>query len=460
MQDKKRASPVSDPAGGLTAPQREAAHESTSRRLRVARTRFRRSSHEQAHEQEHHAHEHDSDNPLIPRGNGQLISTPQELGALIQDLRRPRPECGGQRIFAYDSEFIGESTYRPRLCLIQVATPQAITFIDPMQGLDLEPFWELFADPLLRKIVHAGEQDLEPVVRGGVEPVNVIDTQVIAGFCALPYPTSLAKLVEHVLGVKLGKGLTFTQWDQRPLSKKQLSYAADDVRFLLALAAGLIDRLEKAGLTAWAEQECLRRARLAARSDAQEPWKKVRGTGAMSGPQLAVIRELASWREQAAQNLDLPPRAVLRDEVLIDLARRPPRLIDQLSRQKYMPRPLVEQFGHEILAAVEAGRSAAPIPPGARGPEPTLAEKFAADSALALLQTIALGRGIDPTLLANRRDVESFARLAAQGAAMDGHPLMQGWRREAAGELMRKLISSGGKAKLEWLDGRPILTET
>ena len=460
MEEKKGASAASAPAEGGARPRQEA-HESTSRRLRVARTRFRRSSHELAHEEEHPAGgEHLTDNPLIPSGKGNLISTPQELDAVIQELGRLRPEYGGQRIFAYDSEFIGESTYRPRLCLIQVATPQAIMFIDPMGGLDLGPFWQLFADPSLRKIVHAGEQDLEPVVRAGIEPANVIDTQVIAGFCALPYPTSLAKLVEHVLGVKLGKGLTFTQWDQRPLSKKQLSYAADDVRFLLALAEGLMQRLEAAALSAWAEEECLRRARLAARNDAQEPWKKVRGIGGMSGQQLAVIRELAGWREQAAFSLDLPPRAVLRDEVLVDLARRPPKAIEQLGRQKYMPRPLVEQFGHEMLAAVEAGRAAPPIQPGARAPEPTLAEKFAADSALALLQTIALGRGIDPTLLANRRDVESFARLAAQGAALGGHRLMQGWRREAAGELMKKLIASGGKAKLQWVDGRPVLEAT
>jgi ribonuclease D len=460
MENKKGASAASAPAEGVGPAGRKAAHESTSRRLRIARTRFRQSSHELAHEEEHHAGEHASDNPLVPGGKGQFISAAEQMTVLIEELRRPRPECGGQRIFAYDSEFIGESTYRPRLCLIQVATPQTITFVDPMSGLDLAPFWQLFSDASIRKIVHAGEQDLEPVVRAGVEPANVIDTQVIAGFCALPYPTSLAKLVEHVLGVRLGKGLTFTQWDQRPLSKKQLSYAADDVRFLLALATGLIARLEQAGLSGWAEEECLRRARLAARNDAQEPWKKVRGIGGMGSQQLAIIRELATWREQAAQNLDLPPRAVLRDEVLVDLARHPPKAIEQLARQKYMPRPLVEQFGHEMLAAVEAGRTAAPIPPGARAPEPTLAEKFAADSALALLQTIALGRGIDPTLLANRRDVESFARLAAHGAALDSHLLMQGWRREAAGELMRRLISSGGKAKLEWLDGRPILTET
>src|SRR5579871_2662562 len=160
---------------------------------------------------------------LVPKGPATLIKQPAPLAELIDQLRTL-----GQ--FGYDSEFIGELTYVPKLCLIQVSTPQNIWLIDPLAGLDLKPFWELIADPAVEKIVHAGQQDLEPVVRElGRAPANVFDTQIAAGFIGLPYPLSLSKLTFEMTGAKLPKGLTFTRWDQRPLSPSQLRYAADDV---------------------------------------------------------------------------------------------------------------------------------------------------------------------------------------------------------------------------------------
>jgi ribonuclease D len=426
------------------------------------RSRFRESSHEQAHDAENERPRYQGalpEDPLIPRGKARYIDTDAELQALIDTLRARR-EVGSAPAFAYDSEFIGESNYRPRLCLIQVATLAGITLIDPLAGLDLRPFWQLIGDPSIGKVVHAGEQDLEPAVRGaGIVPAGVIDTQVVAGFCSLPYPTSLSRLVEHVVGVKLGKGLTFTQWDQRPLSKKQLAYAADDVRFLPALAEALLAQARQRGVESWAREECDRRACLAARNDQQDPWERVRGAGALSGHQLAIVRELANWRDDVAQAADLPPRALLRDDVLIDLARRPPTDVARLAQVKFLPRPLVEQYGQEILEVIVRGRQAEPINLAARNPEPSLNEKFAADAAFSLLQTIAVGRGIDPALLANRRDIEAFSRLILRGMPLEGHPLMQGWRREAAGDLMQKLILGGGRARLDWQDGRPHLVE-
>lgn len=454
--------PPSPPAQAARNAAGESARELTARRLRSVRSRFRESSHEQAHDEENEHPRYQGalpEDPLIPRGKARYIDNGADLDVLIEQLRA-RDEDGSAPAFAYDSEFIGESNYRPRLCLIQVATPAGITLIDPLADLDVRPFWQLIADADVRKVVHAGEQDLEPAVRdAGIVPANVIDTQVVAGFCSLPYPTSLSRLVEHVIGIKLGKGLTFTQWDQRPLSKKQLAYAADDVRFLPALAETLLAQARDRGVESWAEQECERRARMAARDDQHEPWERVRGTGGMSGQQLSIVRELAIWRDEVAQGADLPPRALLRDDVLIDLARRPPSDRAKLAQVKFLPRPLVEQYGPELLDVIARGRAAEPISRTERMPEPSLNEKFAADAAFSLLQTIAVGRGIDPALLANRRDIEAFSRLVSRGKPLDAHPLMQGWRREAAGELMQKLILKGGQARLDWQDGRPHLVD-
>ena len=422
----------------------------SAHRLRSARSKHREASHEEAHDGDAPGRGRIPDHPLIPKTKPKLVEDNNALAKLINDLR----EHGS---FAYDSEFIGESTYFPLLCLIQVATDKRVALIDPMaDGLDLTPFWELIGDPAVRKIVHAGEQDLEPVVRvGGVEPRNVFDTQLVAGFCSLPYPASLAKLVEHYLGVRLGKGLTFTRWDQRPLSGKQLAYAADDVRFLPAVVARLDEELGSGPRRDWATSECDARSSREHLEDVQEPWERVRGGGQLGGAQGGILRELATWRDNAARAADLPPRALVKDEVIVLLSRRPPKEADALGLIKHMPRPVAEEFAGEILAAVERGRSER-VPRQHQPPpvEPTLADRFAGDAVWALLQAIAIGQGVDPNLLASRRETEAFARAALAGESVESHGLMRDWRRDAAGDKLLGLLQSGGSASLSWADGR------
>ena len=165
---------------------------------------------------------------LVHRSGPVLVTTDEQLTRLILTLR----DDGS---FAYDSEFIGEQSYHPRLCLVQVASHSTLALIDPLAALDLTPFWELLADPSVTKIVHAGDSDIEPVVRHlGRAAANVFDTQIGAGFVGLPYPVSLKKLVFELTSVHLGRDLGFSDWQQRPLTPVQIRYAADDVRYLPA----------------------------------------------------------------------------------------------------------------------------------------------------------------------------------------------------------------------------------
>ena len=215
-----------------------------------APTNFRSRSHDSAHaEQAPDEHERVI-HPLISHGPPEFVDRPEPFAELLDHLRTSKR-------FAYDSEFIGELTYVPKLCLIQVATSQRVALIDPLAGLDLSPFWKLICDAGIEKIVHAGQQDIEPVFRNaGCAAANVFDTQVCAGFIGLAYPVALSKLVHEIAGVRIGKGLTFTHWDQRPLSAMQLRYAADDVRYLLVVRDEIGKRLDALGHSAWARQEC------------------------------------------------------------------------------------------------------------------------------------------------------------------------------------------------------------
>jgi ribonuclease D len=410
------------------------------------RSRHRAQSHASAHAEADHAKPHAIlEHPLVSAGAAQVVTTDDALSALIKHVR----EMG---CFAYDSEFIGELTYHPRLCLLQVATTQLVALIDPLAPIELRPFWEVLADPSIEKIVHAGEQDVEPVWRLIGRPfANVFDTQIAAGFVALAYPVALSKLVQHVIGARLGKGLTFTHWDQRPLSAVQLRYAADDVRYLPAVRDAIGKRLHELGHAAWAHEECQalcdpRRHEF----DPESDFLRLRGAGSLSRSGLAILRQLMIWRDGMARASDVPPRAYLRDEILVDMARHPPKTPEKLSRIRHLPRPLEEEHGAALVELVTRAAENPLNQAPEHAPEPTPAERFRADSLWALVQSICLGRSIDPNIVASRQDVSELDRLLSRGADTAQHKLMRGWRRDAVGEKLLDVIQRGGRLNLKW----------
>jgi ribonuclease D len=411
------------------------------------RSRHRSQSHADAHDDADAGQPAVLQHPLVPPGDATLLATPDELASLLEHLRT-------QQRFAYDSEFIGESSYYPQLCLIQVATAERVVLIDPLQGLDLTPFWELIADPALEKIVHAGEQDLEPVTRHtGRRPTNVFDTQVAAGFAALAYPVSLAKLMNELLGVALGKGLTFTQWDARPLSKKQLRYAADDVRYLIAAHATLLDRLKTNGRLDAARAECDARSDPSRWTrDFEKDYLDLRGASTLDGRQLAVLKALFQWRDQTAREQNLPPRALMKDDVLIDLARKPPKSREQLGNVRGLPRPVEQGFGVQIVPLVQAAwGKPVPVPP--RPPEPTPSQRFETDALWALVQSICAAQGIDTALLMSRHELGELHRAIRGGEDLSAHPAFTGWRGEVLGERLRTLLAGKATLGLRWDGG-------
>ncbi len=384
--------------------------------------------------------------PLIPREAATLIDTDAGLSALIAHLR----DAGS---FAYDSEFIGELSYVPKLCLIQVATTSRVALIDPLAKIDLTPFWRLLADPTVLKIVHAGQQDVEPVVRFIDQcPANLFDTQIAAGLMAMPYPVSLSKLVMELAGARLGKGLTFTHWDQRPLSSQQLRYAADDVRYLPAVYDIMRQSLDRLGHLAWAMEES---ASICVpglyRFDPETQYLRVRGAGSLQPKQLAVLKELTIWRDECAREADSPPRAYLKDEVLVDLARGPIHGVEQLSRVRGLPRPIEQSQGRRIVATIERGLAMPQADwPTPRDNDQSPGEKFKCEAMWTLVQALAAGQSIDAALLISRQEMNDVYQFLMHPTKDETPPLMQGWRASAVGDRLTEIVQKGQSAKLGW----------
>lgn len=386
--------------------------------------------------------------PLIPSGPAQFVDSDPGLVRLIATLR-------AEGSFAYDSEFIGELSYYPKLCLIQVATRSGVWLIDPLAEVDLRPFWELLCDPGIEKIVHAGQQDVEPVVRHLDRAAqNVWDTQIAAGLAGLPYPVSLSKLVGELSGAKLGKGLTFTNWEQRPLSAMQLRYAADDVRYLPLIRQVLGSRLTPLGHDAWAasESQALCEPSLY-RFSPEVQASRVRGAGSLLPRNLALLRELVAWRDGLAREQDLPPRTFVKDEVLLDLARTPIRSVDKLSRVRGLPRPVENAYGQQL---VDLTHKAMAIPaqdlPEIRDSEPTPTERFRADALWAAAHCLCAGRSIDPALVTSRQEIGELYRILAAGEEPTALRLMSGWRRDALGQALIDLYHHNARLEVEWRD--------
>lgn len=419
------------------------------RNYRPTRPHHRAKSHDQAHDAEE-AHDPGASqgNPLVFRGEAKLTTTQAALLELIARLR-----AAGS--FAYDSEFIGELTYLPKLCLIQTSTTREITLIDPMsREIDLRPFWELVADPAVEKITHAGQQDLEPVIRHLGRPgQNVFDTQISAGFAGMAYPASLSKLVREVMGAKLGKGLTFTHWDQRPLSGQQLKYAANDVRYLPAVRAELGRRLEASGRAAWAAEECAAQTDVGLyRFDPETAHNKVRGSGSLSPTGLAVLKELLVWRDASARAHDLPPRAFLKDEILLDMARSPVKSVEKLARVRGLPRPVEQAHGAEMVEATKRALAKPPeeLPPVASPAEESPTEKHRADALWAAAQCLCIGQSMDPELVTSRQEVGKLYRSLKRGEEPEGFRILTGWRHDAVGGTLLRMVREGAEVELRW----------
>jgi ribonuclease D len=376
----------------------------------------------------------------------EYIDTPAALTAFCNALR-------DSEWIALDTEFIREKTYFPRLCLVQVGVPERCACIDPLALDSLQPLYELLFDTGITKVMHACSQDQEIFVHlTGRVPTPVFDTQLAVPLLGLPEQTGYANFIREMLGVTLDKAQSRTDWSRRPLSAAQIEYAADDVRYLSSAYPLVRQRLAEQGRLDWLKAEfepCEQLERY--QPDPVTAWQRLRGLEKLKPKALAIAQQLAAWREQQAIARDLPRNWILKDEVIVDIARLAPQQPAALADIRSLPARTVERYGQTLVEQVAIGAGTPPQPLAVRGrrAKPDVQEEALADILQAQLRLLADALDINSTSIAGRKDLLALIRD-------ERTPLLKGWRRVIAGEELlalrdgqRRIAVSGRRVEIE-----------
>lgn len=352
-----------------------------------------------------------------------FVHHPEQLGELAERLR-------ASPYVAVDTEFMRTSTYYARLCLVQVATEDVVACVDPL-ALDIQPLLDVLYAPGRVKVLHSAGQDLEVFhdLRQDL-PRPLYDSQIAAAMLGHPLQIGYAGLVQAMLGVELDKSHARTDWARRPLSDEQVQYAGDDVRYLREVYHRQQEALAAAGRTAWAEAEFMALGDPAPFAFAPEvQWKRFRGIEKLEPRNLQVLRALAAWREERARAYDKPRRWILADSSALEIARRIPDTLDELAKVRDLEPGTVKRRGRELLSVVEAAllepESSWPVLEAHR--LLTGAQEKRVKRMMDFLTLRAQTLGLPVAMLSSRRDLERLT------AGDENVPILQGWRRDVAG---------------------------
>lgn len=333
-----------------------------------------------------------------------------------------------------DTEFLRETTYWPRLCLIQVATDDEAVLIDPLADhLELKPFFALLANPSVTKVFHAARQDIEIFVKlTGAVPHNIFDTQIAASVCGFGDSASYDSLVRAICKVELDKSSRFTDWSARPLSEKQRLYALADVTYLRDIYRELRKQVEQTRRWDWVEDELtVLRSIDTYVVQPEEAWERLKMK--INRPRdLAALKVLAEWRERKAQTTDQPRSRIFKDDALYDLAMQRPLTPDAFDKLRAVPRGFGRSSAAaeimELLKGVEAlQKSELPtLPERYRGPSPKGA---VGDLVRVLLKSVAEQHGVAARIIATSDDIDAL--VLDDDADV---PALKGWRRKLFGD--------------------------
>lgn len=333
----------------------------------------------------------------------QFIDNPAALDALCEQIK-------DAEVIALDTEFIREKTYYPKLCLIQIATDNVVACIDPIAIKNIDKLLAIIYDQAICKVLHSASQDLEIFYHlENALPENIFDTQIAASLLGHGDQIGYANLMKAVLNIELDKGQSRTNWEQRPLSTKQISYAANDVAYLLQAYPKIKADIAKQNRTAWLTQNSQHLSQTQTYENTLEHvWQRVKHCNKLRGAQLAVLQKLAAWREQIAIEKNIPRKWVISDEVLFDVARIQPSSFDELQNIRQ-----IEKYQNHFDTLLALVREAQALPQ-ALWPQPKNFIKLNTEQLVqiefitALLHIKSIEHDIAQNHLATRKDLEKL----------------------------------------------------
>ena len=383
------------------------------------------------------------------RGTMDLISTSDDLAAVCARMAK-------HPFVTVDTEFLRETTYYPLLCVAQMASPEEAVVVDALvTGLDLSPFFALMANESIIKVFHAARQDIEIVWNmAKTIPHPIVDTQVAAMVLGYGDSISYDQLVQRITGDTLDKSHRFTDWTRRPLSDAQIAYALSDVTHLRDVYLKLAEDLDKRGRNNWVEAEMeVLTSPETYRADPERAWERLKSR-VRKPKELAVLMEVAAWREREAQTRDVPRGRVIKDDVIGDIAVQAPTSIERLGHLRSLPKGFERsRWGEQIIDAVKSGLERDPKTlPRLERFRPAANGAATVELLKVLLRMTAERHGVAAKVIATIDDLD---RIAADDEA--DVPALKGWRRDLFGE--KALALKQGRLALAVDNGRVVTVD-
>ncbi len=369
--------------------------------------------------------------------NPAIITSQEEFDDLCDHITR----CG---IVSFDSEFVSDLGYRPELGLLQFSTPERCVAVDPLEVASLSAWWEIMGDDSTTVIVHGGQAEIRFCIQhSGLVPRKLVDIQIAEGLRCRSYPLSYTAIVERVLGKVITNSQTRTDWLRRPLSLEQIEYALEDVSFVPLVWERQSQWLESNGRLHWATSEFDRMCQDILEEEQTEPWERLSGIYKLPRRELVVAQRLAVWREKEAAARNRPARRVLRDDLLIDLARRRPRNVQQALATRDLNRPEYRKRLDDIVAVIEEACQIPDeqLPRRLRSRDDSSSD----DQVISRLLALALGNvcaelDIAQSLVGTNKDLTEIVKHVRGGESSELPRLLDGWRGEICGELLKKVL--------------------
>lgn len=362
----------------------------------------------------------------------------------------------GAGLVAFDTEFVSEDTYRPELCLLQFATADRCVAVDPYEVKNLDPWWEIMTGDETTVVVHGGQAEIQfCLTYSKKRPQKLVDVQLAEGMRTTSYPLGYTALVGRVLDVKVHGKETRTDWRRRPLTPRQIEYAVEDVKFMLAIWEKQRKSLERMKRLTWAEAEFQRMIEELDSDASREGWRRLSGIHKLNRQELAIAVELWRWRDEESQRTNRPVRRTLRDDLIVDLAHRQPKTTQELLSVRDMNRSGYKRDAPAMMECIERALALPESEWPKRSTSPRQ-DKNPDEQVLGQLLAIALSNrcaqeNVARQLVGTSSDLRHLVRWHVFGETNGPEPrLLTGWRAEVCGNLLHDLLD--GKISLRVAD--------